>query len=233
MIRRRSLAPAAALTGAMMLAAGCQDSNPAALDDATPQASRHANTPAAQVWNANLQPLNGHVSFRPVHGNATVRVHDSRVIVTVHATGLEPEIPHPQHIHGFLGGDASMCPTMAADGNEDGVVDVVEGLPDYGGILVTLDSDITNGAGTEAAGLPTTSNAAGTIRYEMSAPLSEVEDGLGGALDPAHRTIVLHGVDPETDLADAQSIGALPAWLTLPVACGELSRGATRDTPRR
>ena len=233
MNRRRSRAPVAVLTGAVILATGCQDSSPAALDDATPQTSRHASTPAAQVWNANLQPLNGHVSLRPVHGNATVRVHDGQVTVTVHATGLEPDIPHPQHIHGFLAGDASMCPTMAADANDDGVVDVVEGLPDYGGILVTLDSDITNGSGTEAAGLPRSSNRGGTIRYEMSAPLSEVEDGLGGALDAGNRTVVLHGVDPETQLPDAQSIGELPASLTLPVACGELSRGATRDTPRR
>lgn len=39
------------------------------------------------------------------------------------------------------------------------------------------------------------------------------------------RHIVLHGVNPEledTALADAASLGGLPAWLTLPVACGEL-----------
>ncbi|MDX1492918.1 MAG: hypothetical protein R3253_02500 [Longimicrobiales bacterium] len=218
--------------GAALLAVfgvACQDEAPATgLADVaeTIQASHNAAPGSAQLYQASFSPLNADLSFRPVRGQATVRVADGQLSVMIEASGLEPGIPHPQHIHGFLGAGPGACPTLDADRNEDGIIDVLEGVPDYGGILVTLDSDLTDGAGTQVEGLPTTSNQGGTIRYTMTAPLSEVVAGAGAAdaaeLDLGNRHIVLHGVNPETELGTAASIGGLPAWLTLPVACGQL-----------
>lgn len=197
----------------------------------SPQARGSA---ATEVFTANLRPLNAELSFRPVRGSAQVKVTKGRITVRVNAQGLEPGIPHPQHIHGKMG--VGECPTMAADDNGDGVVDVVEGLPDYGGILVTLDSDLTDGSGTQVDGLPT-ADEDGTIHYEQSASLEAVQAGASMDLDLAKRHIVLHGVDPDLQdsaLSEARSLGGLPAWLTLPVACGELvPEGRGRAAPSR
>lgn len=218
--------------GATLLAifgVACQDETPATgLADVaeTVQASHNSSPRSTQIYQASFNPLNPDLSFRPVRGQATLSVADGQLSVTIEASGLEPGIPHPQHIHGFLGAGPGACPTLDADANEDGIIDVVEGVPDYGGILVTLDSDITDGAGTQVPGLPTTSNQGGSIRYTVTAPLSEVVAGAGAAdaaeLDLGNRHIVLHGVNPDTELETAASLGGLPAWLTLPVACGEI-----------
>lgn len=224
----RSIRVPFALTLALgLVATGCEEQmEPLSPAETDPAASNRPAAPnnasAAQVFTATLTPLNGDVSYRPVRGSAMVTVRDGTLSVRVDAQGLEPGIPHPQHIHGKMGEGA--CPDMSADENGDGLVDVIEGLPDYGGIMVTLDSDLTDGAGTQVDGLPT-ADKDGTIHYRNSADFEAVQAGAGEDLRLDERHIVLHGVDPaleETVLADAASIGDLPAWLTLPVACGEL-----------
>lgn len=181
----------------------------------------------AQVFQAQLRPLNADLSHRPVTGQATVRIENGRFTVRVNAKGLEPGIPHPQHIHGKAELQEGSCPDMSADENGDGIIDVVEGVPDYGAIRLTLDGDLTDGPGTQVSSLPNPDNQGGAITYTASASAeavtSGVDDAFGGYdLNLEKRHIVLHGVDPDTDLASAQSLGGLPAWLTLPVACGEL-----------
>jgi len=47
----------------------------------------------------------------------------------------------------------------------------------------------------------------------------------GQPLNLAGRHVVLHGVDASTPLpSTVASLPGLPAYLTLPVACGEISR---------
>lgn len=201
------------------------DADRSSIGESAQSAARGTPT---EVFTAKLRPLNGDVSHRPVTGKATVRVRDGRFTVRVNAKGLEPGIPHPQHIHGKAELVAGSCPDMSDDENGDGVVDVIEGLPDYGAIRLTLDGDLTDGPGTQVSSLPNPDNEGGAITYSASASLDAVQSGLddafGGfelALEKRH--IVLHGVDPDTELSEAQSVGDLPAWLTLPVACGELA----------
>lgn len=182
-----------------------------------------------QVFHAQLRPLNGELSHRPVTGEATVRIRGGQFTVRVNASGLEPGIPHPQHIHGKAGLVEGECPDPSADENGDGVIDVIEGLPDYGAIRLTLDGDLTDGPGTQVSSLPNPGNRGGGVTYTASAPVDEVTGGLDDAFEGfdlalEKRHVVLHGVDPDTDLSSAQSVSDLPAWLTLPVACGELRR---------
>lgn len=218
-----------AVTALALPFAGCDDApsddltglpSTDAAREATGESAPPAPGAAAEVFTAKLEPLNAEQSFRPVHGSARAQVKGDRVTIAIQAEGLEPGIPHPQHIHGKMG--VGECPDASDDANGDGVVDVVEGVPDYGGILVTLDSDLTDGAGTQVDGLPTAGED-GTIHYRQSASLDAVQAGAEMELNLGQRHIVLHGVDPDTDLDEAQSLGGLPAWLTLPVACGELN----------
>lgn len=227
--RRHSLSGVAIVAAALIAVTGaCDDTAGEELAgprDAQSVAGPQEGVPSTgevRNFTANLTPLNGDLSFRPVRGSVAIQVKSDELSVRIDAQGLEPGIPHPQHIHGKMG--VGSCPDASDDRNGDGVIDVVEGLPDYGGILVTLDSDLTNGATTEVDGLPK-SNRAGVIHYRQTADLSAVQAGASMDLNLEQRHIVLHGVDPDlqdTALSDAASIGGLPAWLTLPVACGEL-----------
>lgn len=136
---------------------------------------------------------------------------------------------HPQHIHA-----PAAFPPPSGDVNGDGFVDVIEGVPFYGPILVPLDSDLS----TQAAGdFPCVHNHGGALQYReatgLDAMLSDLNAldpepndavvKLGGSpLDLSGRHVVLHGVALDTPLpATVASLGNLPAQLTLPIACGE------------
>ncbi len=184
---------------------------------------------SSQTFTVNFQPLNG----SGVSGTATLTLSDEddlfsedddRFIVEINATGLG-DVAHAQHIHAL-----AQCPTMAGDANEDGFLDVVEGTPTYGGIIVPLDDDLLDSA---ANGFPTGT----TIAYEASADFDaffDVYDGeddneddpfttFGDAINLGGRTIVLHGVRADMELPETvASIGDLPATGTLPVACGTI-----------
>jgi hypothetical protein len=174
-----------------------------------------------QVYVALLRPMNTRVSGGPVRGIAVVRVDGDRIDVTTLASGLSPGEPHMQHIHGFVSGDLAACPAQIADANKDGVIDVLEGLPYYGPILVPLDSDLSDlGAQT----YPTPS-AAGVLRYEQRGSVSAIEAALGAPLELERRVVALHGIPPATELpATTGTLPGMPPQLTVPVACGELVR---------
>lgn len=152
----------------------------------------------------------------------------------VDATGLAPDMVHPQHVH-----FAEACPTLAADANGDGFVDVVEGVPTYGGILIPLDGDLSDQAAGQPEGFPT-ATASGSIEFDRSVGLDVLLADLtasdpnpndpvvkldGDRLELTTRTVVLHGVAADTELpSSVQSLGTAPATLTLPVACGPVVR---------
>lgn len=216
---RRLLVPVlAAASAAALLACGDSDTPPL--------------VPPGITYVATLTELNG----SGVVGTATFVVDAGRdtFSATVQATGMAPGEVHAQHVHA-----APSCPSSADDANGDGFVDVLEGLPRYGAILVPLDGDLSTQAGG-ASGYPT-ATVTGSLAYSRTTSLSALLADLrapdpdptdpvvklvGGeplALDG--RTVVLHGVATGTMLpGTVASLGAAPATATLPVACGDLRR---------
>ena len=157
---------------------------------------------------------------------------DGTLTAEVDARGLAVDSPlgiHAQHIHA-----GSACPTRGDDTNRDRIVDVIEGVPVYGAILVPLDGNLSDlGSQVETFPSATSSNgrsAFGEIDYEATASVMALEEALAAAgfgddlaLDTRH--VVLHGVAASTDLPESvQSLGGLPSQVTLPVACGEIRR---------
>lgn len=151
--------------------------------------------------------------------------------VSVEATGTAPNALHPQHIHA-----AGACPDPTNDENADGYVDVVEGLADYGAILIPLDGDLSEQAPGMPEGYPV-ADGLGLVDYSANTGLSEMIGnlqaanpeppltGLDGDLALTNRTVVLHGIaeTSSTTLPDTvQSAGGNPAYVTLPVACGTI-----------
>ena len=166
-------------------------------------------------------------------GNAVITVDNNTGVVSVDldATGLDATV-HAQHIHSRPG-ELSACPTSSADANSDGYVDVLEGLPSYGGILLPLDNDISTQE-QNLDGFPEGT----TISYSTSASLSDVESALikddsdtsdaivtvgsNGSLTFQDFVIVVHGTTEDLPA----TVGTLPGlsnMASLPVACGRLS----------
>jgi hypothetical protein len=114
---------------------------------------------------------------------------------------------------------------------------LLDGVPFYGPVLIPLDSDLSNQAAGE---FPFVHNQGGALQYRQTTALSALLADLnapdpnpadavvklnGAPLNLAARHVVLHGVSPETPLPPSvASLPGLPAYLTLPVACGEIRR---------
>lgn len=151
--------------------------------------------------------------------------------VAVNATGLNLDGPHAMHIHGVLEGDeiqASACPTMDDDANDDGVLDVAEGVPLYGGIQVSLT---TEGDTSPDSALAVERFPAGTEIEYLRAEI-DIPDNVKPAIDKVH--VVVHGIDEngngtlDMDQEERSSLtDDLPREATAPALCGELTAVAS------
>src|SRR5690606_38987686 len=90
------------------------------------------------TYTGTLAPLND----SGVSGDVSITLdrETDEITVTVDAAGLFSGIAHAQHVHA-----GAECPdTDADDSNDDGYLDVAEGLPSYGDAVLPLDDDLTN-----------------------------------------------------------------------------------------
>lgn len=148
--------------------------------------------------------------------------------VSVTGSGFEPNQDHLMHIHGLITGDGtsgnpagdSMSPTIADDADGDGFIEVLEGLPRYGDILLPLATQNT---------------ATGSFAYEATFDLTDDSlfgspvsgmDYVGADLMPLDfREIVIHGltVDGSAGAGTGGEVDGTAGYkLVLPAAAGEL-----------
>jgi hypothetical protein len=157
-----------------------------------------------------------------VNGASDFTLRGRRLTVDLTATGLDA-LPHAMHIHGKDAGELSFCPGTERrdDLVDDGLIETVEGLPDYGGIQVSLTQ---NGDTSAASGLAldrfATANMFGTLHYQRTILLPREV-----ARDIAGKHVVIHGEDLDNNGAYGGRTTALGAPLEaeLPVACGEIA----------
>ncbi len=196
-----------------------------------------------QYYAANLTPLNNSGVFANVQ--ITLDLTAQTIRVQYQATGFEALTLHPGHIHGLfdnspvLTGDPgapvnSVSPTIADDSDGDGFIEVAEGFPRYGNILMPLTNvaDVANDGGTDFP----ISDAFGNINYDVTFSLNvqnNFEDPLhpmvtldSGDIMPLDlREIVLHGmtVAPGPGAGTPGEVNGTNGYLsTLPVASGEI-----------
>ncbi len=176
------------------------------------------------VFQANLSELND----SGASGTATLSLKGNLLTADVDSQGMAASLPHAQHIHGKEKA-ASECPTLAADekpnGNEDGLVNTAEGLPDYGPILVSLTTtgDTSPSSALAVDRFPV-ADASGSIDYSRT---FDVPGKVAAHLGEFH--IVQHGVDLNGNGEyDFEAAGpseldpSLPQEATIPANCGVL-----------
>jgi hypothetical protein len=151
-------------------------------------------TDEADNYKACLKPLNdsGVIAF------SYSKLQGNKLFTTVLAYNTVPEEDHPQHIHGFTDGTVATCPDISQDANEDGLIQIGEGLSEYGDVQLSLQ---------ELGGTFPTASGSGMYYYERTFTLS---NAMLGDVDPLEeKVVVLHGLNVD---------GVYEA--TLPVACG-------------
>lgn len=202
------------LSAGLLFATGCSEPEEDMITPQNPDAlsehrrGKEMGSSVMRSFTAQLSSLNN----SGVSGEAAITIENNVLTVKVRAEGLEPEMVHPQHIHGFMENNRnSTCPSPADDKNGDGIVDLVEGLPSYGPVLLELYLPVDE--------FPV-ADAEGNIRYERTFNLGEVEfEEEGQVISYAdlkslqNRAIVLHGMTVNGEYI-----------ATLPVACGPIMK---------
>lgn len=179
----------------------------------------------AASFTADLNPLND----SGVGGSVLLELSDDRetLTVTLDASGFEPNRDHVGHIHGlFADGEVadSQTPTLDQDSDGDGFVELREGAPIYGPVVLPIETINTPDG-----------SAAYTQTYDLSDSgifadnvlTSDEADKFGAAdLFPLEfREIVYHGLSVEPGAGagtDGEIDGTGGYKAILPVAAGEI-----------
>jgi hypothetical protein len=174
-------------------------------------------------YTVDLDPLNG----SNVSGNAVLTTDSIANTLRVQISGvnLETGQDHLVHIHGLIdpqSGDAldSMTPTLDDDADGDGFVEVLEGLPKYGDILLPLGIISTE---TGLFNYDQTFDL--TDDSQFMSPVSGNQYAASDLFPLNFREIVIHGQTVATGLGagtggEVDGSGGYKA--VLPVAAGEI-----------
>lgn len=203
------------LFSCLLLVAGCSDPDEEVMQDLNSQVNLEAtqkkanNAAIAKEYTADLDMLNG----SGVSGTAELTLIGDQLTVKIYATGLEQGMPHPQHIHGFKENNKNAkCPPSSADDDGDGFVELGEGLPFYGPVLLPLTP------------FPTAPD--GTIEFMQTYTVDE-----SIFITPLqNNAIVLHGMTAElTQEVNGEIVVVNDYIATLPVACGQIRPSQGRN----
>ena len=176
-------------------------------------ASYAQNPERTNSYSGTLTPLND----SGVTGTFTIEQRgQGQITVNINATGLEvTPNPHVAHIHGLESNQEAMCPTIAQDqaGDNDGFIELAEGLPVYGPSIIPL-------------GVVDPDNE-GVVNYSMTFNLNKQSSfdtgkNKGDLLPLQLREIVLHGLTLEDGEGanGGEADGTAGYKTVLPVACG-------------
>jgi hypothetical protein len=173
-------------------------------------------------------------------GSASITVDDAgNLTVVINATGLAPNLPHAQHLHGAMDTMTTHCPATG-DKDGDGFISVEEGVPMYGDVFVSLTTtgDTTFTSALAINRMPK-ADAQGNLNSRRTIAAADLPPGTAAHLKDLH--IVQHGIDANHngryDLAGlgessfARSLGVpnIPEEETDPATCGLPVSAAAAD----
>lgn len=155
---------------------------------------------------------------------------NGKVQVKVRVSGLAPNLPHAQHLHGLEDGGSFIpgsCPTIANDGAlgrpVDGLIDTLEGVGEYGFVRASLTTtgDTSPGSALAVARFPV-ADETGRLQYTRTFTPEDPRVWRDlGALE-----VVVHGVDLngnggyDFEFGTSSLTNTLPLEATIPSVCG-------------
>ena len=182
---------------------------------------------SAAVQAASFKADLGALSGSGVTGTTLLDLSDDKktLTVTTTATGLEPNQDHVQHIHGLFSPSGaiadSMTPTLANDIDGDGFIELAEGGPVYGPIILPLETINTPDG-----------NASVTKTYDLTDPTifgAARDTGIpftaADLMPLTFREIVVHGKSVAAGIGAGtpNEVDGTGGYLAvLPVAAGEI-----------
>ena len=179
-----------------------------------------------------------------VSGSGSVALDGTLATVTINATGLVPNQPHPSHIHGLLGASApaTTIAPPSADANGDGYVEKTEGAPYEGPPLFDLPPSGVPAVYSTAPGgvlaFTQTFDLANAALYDpdkmgLSLTLADIEGLSGGNTTPlADRLVELHGLNVPAGIDGTTGpAGTLVYDREMPVAAGRIQLAASTAVP--
>lgn len=174
------------------------------------------------VANTTPVPHTASGSGLNVTGTATLEVQGKTLTADITASGLSPNLPHLMHIHGVIGAQND-CPDSTADENGDGFIDTIDGLPDYGPVVVTFStSGDTSAAAAFNLETAVVADSSGRIDYTRTFRIPKAV-----AKDISNLHVVIHGADLDNSGAYdgvMSSLGmGIPLEAELPVSCGTIN----------
>ena len=182
---------------------------------------------ADQTYIATLSPLNSKVAGHHAEGDLRLTVSGDTVMIDLDAQGLPPGMMHMAHLHGYVTGKNSTCPTAGADTNHDGIIDLAETESAAGVTMIPLNA-VPADLSIASDSYPTASKD-GRASYRQQVSLRALTLKMAGSFDGAapdlaKRVIFVHGVDAASPLPKTvASLPGVPAQATLPIACGKLT----------
>ena len=189
------------------------------------QASAAPKKVASETHSGTLTALNG----TGATGTLSMQLSGERYLtVQIDATGLEAGIQHLGHIHGLASpGDVqnSVCPTIARDVDQDNYVELAEGLPTYGPIIIAFGNVDPNMDGIVHF----------SHTYDLNDPsIYEAGFSKSDVVPLDLREVVLHGLTLQAGqgATNADSInpneadGTAGEKAVLPVTCGDIQKAS-------
>jgi hypothetical protein len=193
-----------------------------------------ASAQSPTTFSANI----GQANESGASATADITLDGTTADIRIDGNGFFDGFPHAIHIHGEPGGN-NVCGPLnpgdegfdAADEDGDGFLSVVEGVPAYGGIAVSLttDGDTSPDSGLAVDRFPTS----GTLDYQRTVELpQDVADNLSSLHIVVHAAD-LNGSGEIGDLEDENGEikpsdldPELPFEATVPAACGQITASA-------
>lgn len=191
-----------------------------------------ATAVSGALYRADIDEIND----SGVNGVGEARIDGDNLWIGLYISDLEIDAVHPQHIHGRFDSAGnpidSFAPTMAHDADGDGFIEVLEGVPAYGDVIlplsspppsgndpstITFEKPLAGGGGTYIFEQMYDLSASGTFFSPVTGTNYDGSDLLPLDL----RTVVIHGMTLGSEGFGPGEADGTPGYkASLPVAVG-------------
>jgi hypothetical protein len=170
---------------------------------------------SAVHYHSELKPINGQTKFNQASGVANIESDGSGTHMALQMQGVASDAKQVYWVR-----ELPRCPSMKDDTNGDGVIDAVEEAKVAGEIVAVTDHEAEMSVANEGNGWTNLNLIAQKIN---SSALPNMNN----------RVLVVHGISESAQVpASVSSVGGLPVFLTIPIACGRIELAkAAQATP--